>query len=533
MKCKTPLTIIVLFSFLLSPPVAYTHTISWGFENAGPGAITVWAGSYHDPSELPTNQGNVLLTPQGGGAGISAPFNIATGVKPAGLIDGVTNFYAGGLTLISVDQVATVNSWQGAHVVGLAPGYYTIQYDPAFTIPSTKWRPWDRSIQGGNVVFISAAVVGVVVVEHVDGEVIFSTVNSSLPMAVAQREVVLSGIETSLRDVDGRLFRLRSRTDDEDPAMPAVGERLVSYDDKGKTQVNQELAPQPRRFEVFASGDYGNTDRENIAETPGFTEDVYAGTVGIELRLTKLFTAGFAATILDSQSHLGRGLGDVDLSGFSLSPYLSFFWKNFYADALYSFGRFEHDIHRDTIFGATAKADPDSNNHVLQFNIGYNFRLSGFVTGPFAGVNYTTGEVSGYTENNAGRFNTHVDGQNYNSIRTEIGWQVSYPIHTSFGGITPQLRASWWHEESNGDESVSASLVQSPFVLTDATGSHRIGSFSTSGDTHAPGRDALTVGGGISADFGSRFTLLADYQIDLLQSNNLQQFVSIRASLGL
>lgn len=143
---------------------ALSHAISIGFENAGPGAVNVWLGTYqHGGHHL---EGSLQL--QGVNATVFGPTanpftlltNTGTQFKPAGLIDGVTNFYPS--TALGVPGPLTgdesiwegfcpacgpVNHWQGVNFAGLTAGDYQFTYVPIAN-PSAEWDPWTPSLLG-------------------------------------------------------------------------------------------------------------------------------------------------------------------------------------------------------------------------------------------------------------------------------------------------------------------------------------------------------------------------------------------------
>ncbi len=449
--------------------------------------------------------------------------------------DSGTNAIVATLFDITAAPVGGLSPWSTATFVFTLAGNYFLDLQ-AGSFDSTFGTAIGANLILDNAVFPAQQAVPVTIL-FVDGQAIFSTLNSAIPMALAQRELALGGIETSLRDVNGRLFRLRAGLGDETSTTVAVhasgGKEIVSIDNRGKEAKASEASPaSPLPFKIFASGDYGNTDREAIDSTPGFRQDVYVGTAGLEIDLSRHFTIGFGGSFLESRNFIGRNVGKVDLEGFSLSPYASYHTTNFFADILYSYGRFEHSIRRNTLFGRTAHADPESSNHSAQLNAGYNLRVSGLVTGPIASLDYTKGELDGYTEHNGGRFNTRVNSQNYDSLKSRLGWQASYPIQVGFGTITPQIRASWLHEFADDDEGVTAKLTQSPFILVNGNGAQSVGGFSAGKDTRGPGQDALALGGGMHVALGQRVSILADYEVYLAQDDNLQQFASFRTSFS-
>lgn len=142
---------------------AAAHATSIGFENAGPGAVTIWLGTYDHGGHH--TEGSMQLE---GALGtvfgpVITPFTLLTntgvGFKPAGLIDGVTNFYVQGtqgnnLPLVSSEAEwlamfpgLPANHWQGATFNGLAPGHYQFTWIPALS-PTQEWSPWSQSMNG-------------------------------------------------------------------------------------------------------------------------------------------------------------------------------------------------------------------------------------------------------------------------------------------------------------------------------------------------------------------------------------------------
>jgi PEP-CTERM motif len=143
---------------------ANAHSISIGFENAGPGAVTVWLGTYnHGGHHLEGNMqlDGVLGTVYGPNV---QPFTLLTSTgevfKPGGLIDGVTNFFVQGTGIGNNDPLVgtdaswlatfpglTANHWQGATFAGLSPGDYQFNWIPIAN-PTAEWSPYSQSMNG-------------------------------------------------------------------------------------------------------------------------------------------------------------------------------------------------------------------------------------------------------------------------------------------------------------------------------------------------------------------------------------------------
>ena len=149
--------------------IALGHAISIGYENAGPGAVNIWLGTYaHGGHHL---EGSLELTGVMGTVfgPLTLPYTTLTpdGIanKPAGLVDGVTNFFAAGAQdgtdpLVGFNPfdgtVSALNPsgfllpedhWQGVLFAGLSPGFYQFNYIPILN-PSAEWTPYNQSLNG-------------------------------------------------------------------------------------------------------------------------------------------------------------------------------------------------------------------------------------------------------------------------------------------------------------------------------------------------------------------------------------------------
>jgi hypothetical protein len=153
---------------------AGAHTMTIGYANAGPGSVTFWFGSWHDLVP-PLFEGSMQL--EGVAPTVFAPtvvnFTLSAGCnpgvancpnKPAGLVDGTTNFYSCasppvGQTLCAsdVDGNGPVNKWQGVTFNNLQAGTYRFTYLPIAN-PSADWRPDNEAVRT-NVVTLSGSIV--------------------------------------------------------------------------------------------------------------------------------------------------------------------------------------------------------------------------------------------------------------------------------------------------------------------------------------------------------------------------------------
>ena len=137
---------------------ASAHATSIGYANAGAGAVTVWLGTYNHG--VVTNEGSMMLA---GALGtvygpVTTTFNLLTTSKPAGLVDGVTNFFDpdtgdANTPLIGVDpnQFGGITHWQGATFTGLSAGDYQFTWVPA--PPAVRTQEWSILNNNMNGIF--------------------------------------------------------------------------------------------------------------------------------------------------------------------------------------------------------------------------------------------------------------------------------------------------------------------------------------------------------------------------------------------
>jgi uncharacterized protein YhjY with autotransporter beta-barrel domain len=359
-----------------------------------------------------------------------------------------------------------------------------------------------------------------------DVDAINSVYTSGLPMALVQREVLLNVAYNANRDVNARLFRLRAEAN-----LRTEGSAGPSGDGKESKEAKKEIVPEEKRWSFFATGAYGYRDQNNIELAAGFTSNIFTATLGGEYRITPALTVGIAASRIEADNDLGT-IGSAGIEGWSFDGYVSYAANHFYADLLYALGTYSQHIDRDTLFG-TATARPDSLTNSIQFNTGYNIPCGRFLTGPLLGVNWVHGDIDGYNEQRAGVANLSVPEQHVDSLTSELGWQLSAPIPTRFGHVTPQVHASWVHEYLNTSKTLTVGLIDSPYYQLNSTGTSlsRVGSFNATGNTSGAGDDYLSVGAGVAFEFNDRAAVIVDWEAHFFQDHASSENVSLTGQI--
>jgi hypothetical protein len=159
---KTTLASLIGAAAMLSATGnANAHAFSIGYENAGANAATVWLGTYNHG--VMTNEGSLNLVGVNGNtfASTTVAYNLLVSSKPAGLIDGTTNFFVSTPLNVSGPLVGSdtiwltslcsacgpANHWQGATFTGLSAGDYKFTYVPRAN-PTAEWTPYNDSLNG-------------------------------------------------------------------------------------------------------------------------------------------------------------------------------------------------------------------------------------------------------------------------------------------------------------------------------------------------------------------------------------------------
>jgi autotransporter-associated beta strand protein len=136
---------------LAAASAGYAHTITIGYSNSGDYALTFWYGTYHD-THFP--EGALMLSGPMGTT--TTDFTLFTQTRPDGLVDGDTNFWSDGTSLVGYDTYhSPVLTWQGMEFTGLIPGTYTFTYVP-IPVPTQDWHPIDDVILSSSVTVITA-----------------------------------------------------------------------------------------------------------------------------------------------------------------------------------------------------------------------------------------------------------------------------------------------------------------------------------------------------------------------------------------
>ncbi|MGV3662965.1 MAG: autotransporter domain-containing protein [Prosthecobacter sp.] len=340
---------------------------------------------------------------------------------------------------------------------------------------------------------------------------------TGLQMANIMGESVLSAAGSMLSDVNGRLFFLRAGYGERgyDGSLSAS---LESGEGDKSSSPTPVVASDSYEWQAFINANYSNIQIDPVgAQQAGFDADTWTAGVGFERRITNNVVIGFAANWLESYQDFSNNVGQLDMTGITLSAYASYVKNSFWADALYSFGNFDIETQRNTIGFAAANGETEAQTHALQFNTGWNFRLQNntLVTGPFIGLDYMHATVDGFDESSGGLAALRYNSRDYDSLVSRIGWALSKKIDTDFALITAQVRLSYERQNIKYDNQTSVTLLNQPFTAN--------------GAQQNLGQDYLVAGAGLNFQFTPRFGVLLNYQGQFFRESVQSHYIGVRA----
>lgn len=514
------------FGQTFTPPAGMNSLSSFAFyvdDNMNPDPVTfrgyvmAWDGVKASGPVL--YQSDVITTTDNRGAGGFERINvtISQGIT---LVPGAT--YVAFFSASGLFGGMTGDARFGADIGGAYPGGGFVSLDNGDDFSLITTNNWDPTFIVLDLIFefvfaVDDGASGAPVI-LVDQAAMASLLFSSVPTALAQRELALGASRTALRDFNGRLFRRRA----------GAGRGVVQATTGGKSAkvVHPACQPAEKRWEVFTSFDYGNLNMDASRNFLGVESNTYAESIGVERAVTRHLLMGGGLSYLESDADRG-----TDVAGMTLAAYVSGVWGGLHADLLYGATLLEHQIDRDTGFGGIAHARPDSVTHTVSFNTGYNFHPGQWSLGPIAGLDWAHAKIDGYSESGGGTAATRVSEQTVDSLLTRAGLQASRRIGCSWGAITPQVRVGWERENLGSDDDLTAALLRSPYYRVQGRSIRRTG---TGYEVTVPGqdraRDSMSVGAGVLMEIGDQLRLLLDYEGNFLGDGYAAHYG--KASLG-
>lgn len=364
---------------------------------------------------------------------------------------------------VSGDGSGSASSDAASRDAALAAGIDAINGLPILDGSTTLEQYFIDNIQGGTGSFTLAADTftdfEAAILSKLGREIGFEITDAGRLVSSTLRTSSLAVSRTVTRDVGSRLYRLRSgvRTEPVTYTQPAPSGAKGGMAKGGMSKepiMMTETCPWEVYGQIFYSSDDFDAQYRTFRTPNGLfrqllqdevSTDVFGGMIGFEYDFNANWSAGFALSSARTDIDM-TNLGNADIDTVALIPYVSYrqdVGSNmmFYADALYAYGMNDYETTR---IPSGAIGDTEGDFHHLEFNTGLNISTGALVHGPYGQVRWLDGEIDGYTETGPGAL-TFQDAT-YESLATQLGYQLSYPVKLASGTLVPQVRAAWEHE---------------------------------------------------------------------------------------
>jgi fibronectin-binding autotransporter adhesin len=280
----------------------------------------------------------------------------------------------------------------------------------------------------------------------------------------------------------------------------------------GAEQLSQVVAALPAAMSQLGGWFRGLGEFDHLsgsASMPGFTTQAGGFLAGIDRPVADHLIAGIAAGYGHTDLSQGDGergkidtprlalYGSDDLGAWALDGTIGYGYDRIAATRAIA------------ALGATAISNHDGHEANAALQARTRLIAGGIAVTPAAGLQYTHLFETAFTESGASGFDLSVAKRNSDSLRPFLGVSAEESFTTANGTmLTPEADLAYSHE-----------LFNTPPSLVAVGG----GSFSVDGLT--PSRDALTLGGSVSAAMNDRLDLYAAYHATLPTGNLLAQTV--------
>ena len=247
-------------------------------------------------------------------------------------------------------------------------------------------------------------------------------------------------------------------------------------------------------------------EREDIA---GYHANYHGMLIGADADLNDSWRAGglfsYSSTSVNNDGANKHNSADIDSYG--LIAYATYTANQWYVNLSAGAVQHQYDTKRQislTGFDGTAKGDYDGMQYLAAVQAGYPIDLGSKTTlTPIAGLTYSTLKQDSYTEKDGNGAALHVNSDDIDSLKSDLGAKLERSFATSYGELIPAAQLTWRHEfRDEGLRSVSN-------FSADVAGET---SFSTNGPSAINDTGVLNLG--VTLVRSNRLSLSAKYTLE-------------------
>lgn len=440
---------------------------------------------------LGERSGAVVVTASAEGVDDPARFNLTAQIANSSQFDEVASPVASAMNRICArsdlpsslravcNDVAGAGSRQESALRAIAPEEISSQGSVAIDSQATQLRNLDARL-----------------------EAIRAGVRVSSNMTLQLGDIRLSPVQVAGL-LDGRQLDPAARIDRQ-LRRALYGEGAVQ--DPAPSPAADSSAALGGRWGFFVNGSLGEGDRPGTTRETGFNFDTEGLTAGVDYRLSDRASLGVALGYLGNDVTLQADRGGLDVKGWSVSAYGTYYLSRFYVEGLLGFGSQDFTTERVIHFlddRYVARASPGGDELTASLGLGYDVAKGSWTLGGFGRFDYVDVSIDGFDETGAPGLNLSVGGQDVKSLLGSLGFQVSYAASVGWGVLQPTVRFGARHQFEDDSRPIQASFVEDP------------GETVFEVPTDDPDRDYFHLGLGLSAVFRGGRQAFLFYEKDL------------------
>jgi uncharacterized protein YhjY with autotransporter beta-barrel domain len=256
----------------------------------------------------------------------------------------------------------------------------------------------------------------------------------------------------------------------------------------------------PNPWGLFLEGSYNSGHHDQTVNEDRFNFHASSVTAGIDYNFGSAvlgvsvghddYHAGIAA------AGLNVGGGSARVQGTSGSIYGAWFGQQWTVNAIATYGHLTTDLTRNVKYDVTyngvtdpdqqatindncpggncvvsvdrtLKGSPGGNTAAVGVTAGYQYSVASFDLAPSLSINYRRAKFDSFSEADANAdpnngLGLAFDDQTVESLRSILGLDLSRPVSTGFGVVTPLVRVEWNHEFKTSARAIQAHYVFDP-----------------------------------------------------------------------
>ena len=269
---------------------------------------------------------------------------------------------------------------------------------------------------------------------------------------------------------------------------------------------DQTAPPSWHGVSVWARGLGGWGNFGSDGNAPAVSTSVGGLMVGADTAITDQWLVGgalgYASSWAQSYNSSVRG------SNYQATAYAGWHAAPFFADAQTGYTHADYSTRRSLDIGGlmqSAQGKPDGDNADIVLRAGLSLPVGPLLVEPSFGADWYRLTRSGFNETGATTIGLRVASQEIDVVQPSIGVRVASQFKAASNLLViPEATVRYFHDVGDGVVPVTASL---------AGAGARGGAFTTY--AAYPGRDSVTVGGGVAAQTRSGVRLFVDYDAQL------------------